>query len=76
MYSLEALEVRDASEAFRDGSPGGQGSASSAATELKRSLSEFMPVVKSEHKATGEDGVAFSLAPRSLAEVADTVLAA
>nr|WP_281382922.1 hypothetical protein [Prosthecobacter dejongeii] len=51
MYSLEALEVRDALEAFNDGEPSEQSAPSSAATKLSFSLTDFMAGVKSEDKA-------------------------
>lgn len=54
MYSLEALEVRDATEAFHDEEPSGQRVPSSAATELDSSLAEFMAGVKPEHREGGD----------------------
>ncbi|MEN3942499.1 hypothetical protein WJU23_14465 [Prosthecobacter sp. SYSU 5D2] len=61
MYSLEALEVRDASEAFRDGMSRGQTTPPSAATELDVNLADFMAGVKPEHKEATASETTFSL---------------
>lgn len=71
MYSLKALEVRDASEAFHDAQPGELGAETSAATDLDSSLAAFMKGVKPEHRAESE---AFSTtAARRTSRLSDPV---
>lgn len=50
MYSLEALEVRNALEALHEGAPGGQTAPSPSSPALGEILADFMDGVKPEHR--------------------------
>ncbi len=60
MYSLEALEVRNASGTFHGATPRGPDGTSAGEPALEPTLVDFMADVKPEHKAIDSEKPATS----------------